>query len=232
MAHRLLPVMLLLSTAVAATACGGDAERASQVRGTARAEAAGIGYTSAQLVQALLQQPSGYRRAGEPDWGEYGSLKAIQNASRLQRDAVLDKPRCGTGRPGGGVAGDVPAALVSFTGSRGVTATETLMGMSAGDAEKQVNARVTPGCLKFRTRVGSAWAEHRVVEAPKGDIGEGSRTVGVTTAGGGARTRTWYVVFRGRHYLATITVFGPGATRAEAERLAREALAQAQRVLP
>lgn len=231
MAHRLLPLTLLLSTAVAGTACGGDAERARQVRGTARAEVAGVGPTSAQLAQALLQQPSGYRRAGEPDWGEYGSLKAIQNASRLQREAVLDKPSCGKARPGGDVAGDVPAALVSFTGERGLTATETLLGMSAADAEKQVNARVPPGCLKFRTRVGSTWAAHKVVEAPKGEIGEGSRTVGVGTVSGGARTRTWYVVFRGRRYLATITVFGPGATRADAERLAGEALAQAGRVL-
>lgn len=231
MAHRLLPVTLLLSTAVAATACGGDAERARQVRGTARAEVAGIGHTSAQLAQALLQQPSGYRRAGEPDWGEYGSLKAIQNASRLQREAVLDKPSCGKARPGGDVAGDVPAALVSFTGGRGLTATETLMSMPAADAEKQVNARVPPGCLRFRTRVGTAWAAHRVAEAPKGEIGEGSRTVGVATTGDGARTRTWYVVFRGRRYLATITVYGPGATRADAERLAGEALAQAGRVL-
>ncbi|WP_412515671.1 hypothetical protein K8Z49_28150 [Actinomadura madurae] len=232
MAHRLLPIMLL-STAAAATACGGgDAGRASQVGGTARAEVAGIGYTSDQLAQALLTAPTGYRRAGEPDSGEYGSLKAIQNAARLQREAALDKPRCGTGRLAGDVAGDVPAALVSFTNSSGQTATETLMGMSAADAEKQVNARVPTGCLTFRTKVGTTWSEHRVVEAPKGDIGEGSRTVGVTTISGGARTRTWYVVFRGRHYLSTITVFGPNATRTDAERLAHEALAQAQRVLP
>jgi hypothetical protein len=231
MAHRLLPIMLV-STAVAASACGGDGGRASRVGGTARAEVAGIGYTSDQLAQALLTEPPGYRRAGEPDSGEYGSLKAIQNAARLQRGATLDKPRCGTGRPGGDVAGDVPAALVSFTNGNGQTATETLMGMSAADAEKQVNARVPTGCLTFRTKVGSHWAEHRVVEAPKGDIGEGSRTVGITTISGGARTRTWYVVFRGPHYLSTITVFGPNATRTDAERLAREALAQADRVLP
>jgi hypothetical protein len=215
----------------AAAACGGG-ERAAQVRGTARAEVAGIGYTSDQLAQALLTEPAGYRRAGEPDSGEYGSLKAIQNAARLQREATLDKPRCGTSRPGGDVAGDVPAALVSFTNAAGQTATETLMGMSAADAEKQVNARVPTGCLKFRTKVGSQWADHRVAEAPKGDIGEGSRTVGITTVSGNARARTWYVVFRGRHYLATITVFGPNATRADAERLAREALAQAHRILP
>ncbi|WP_433465848.1 hypothetical protein [Spirillospora sp. CA-128828] len=231
MAHRILP-LVLLSTAVAATACGGDAERAGQVRGTARAEVAGIGYTSDQLAQALLQEPPGYRRAGEPDSGEYGSLKAIQNAARLQRGTTLDKPRCGSGRPGGDVAGDVPAALVSFVNGTGQTATETLMGMSAADAEKQVNARVPTGCLKFRTKVGTKWAEHQVSEAPKGDIGEGSRTVGVTTISGSARTRTWYVVFKGRHYLATVTVFGPNATRADAERLARDALTQAHRVLP
>ncbi|NKZ08895.1 hypothetical protein [Actinomadura latina] len=231
MAHRFIPIVLLV-TAAGASACGGGGERAREVRSTARAEVAGIGYTSDQLAQALLGEATGYRRAGEPDSGEYGSLKAIQNAARLQREATLDKPRCGTGRPAGTVAGDVPAALVSFTGSAGQTATETLMGMSAGDAEKQVNARVPSGCLRFRTKIGSNWAEHRVVETPKGDIGEGSRTVGITTASGNARSRTWYVVFRGRHYLATISVFGPAVTREDAERLAREAQAQAERVLP
>ena len=231
MAHRLLPIVLGV-TAAAASACGGGGERAREVRGTARAEVAGIGYTSDQLAQALLTEAPGYRRAGEPDSGEYGSLKAIQNAARLQREATLDKPRCGTGGPGGTVAGDVPAALVSFTGNAGQTATETLMGMSAADGEKQVNARVPSGCLTFRTKIGSNLSEHRVTEVPKGDVGEGSRTVGVTTTSGTAKSRTWYVVFRGRHYVATVSVFGPTATREDAERLAREAHTQAERVLP
>ena len=231
MASRFFPIVLLV-TAAASSACVGGGERAREVGGTARAEVAGIGYTSDQLAQALLAEAPGYQRAGEPDSGEYGSLKAIQNAARLQREATLDKPRCGTNRPGGTVAGDVPAALVSFTGTAGQTATETLMGMSAADAEKQVNARVPSGCLRFRTKIGSNWAEHRVVETPKGEIGEGSRTVGVSTTSDGAQTRTWYVVFRGRHYLATVTVFGPAVTRADAESLASEAHAQAERVLP
>ncbi|RKS79462.1 hypothetical protein BZB76_0928 [Actinomadura pelletieri DSM 43383] len=247
MAHRLFGIMLL-STAAAITACGGDAERARPVHGTAPADVAGVGYTSAQLAQALLTHLPGYRRVGEPDSGEYGTLTAIQNAARLQRETETDKRACGTSRPAATVPGDAPAALTTFT-SKGLTVTETLMGMSAADAEKQVNARVPADCLRFRTRVGTGrWAEHRIVEAPKGDIGEGSRTVGVstvtgtesgtaggtargTTAGGAVRTRTWYVVVRGRHYLATITVHGPSATRADAEDLARAAVEQAGRIL-
>lgn len=230
MAHRLLPIMLL-STAAAVSACGGGGERARPVHGTAPAEVAGVGYTSDQLAQALLTEVPGYRRAGEPDSGEYGTLKAIQDAARLQREAVLDKPGCGKDRPGANLPADAPAALVTFA-KNGQTVTETLMGMSAADAEKQVNARVPPGCLKFRSKVGSHWSEHQVVETPKGDIGEGSRTVGIATTSGNDRARTWYVVFRGRHYLATITVFGPKATRDEAERLARRSLTQAHRILP
>lgn len=230
MAHRLLPIVLL-ATSAAAAACGVHGERAREVRGTARAEAADLGPTSGELAQALLAEAPGYRRAGEPDSGEYGSLKAIQNAARLQREAILDKPACGTSRPGGTVDGDVPAALVSFTGA-GRTATETLMGMSAADAEKQINARVPPGCLRFRTKIGAQWSEHRVVETPRGDIGEGSRTVGVATTSGTARARTWYVVFRGRGYLGTVTLFGSTINHADAERLAREAYARAERVLP
>ncbi|TDD25432.1 hypothetical protein E1287_37220 [Actinomadura sp. KC06] len=229
MAQRLLPIVLL-STA-AATACGGGGERARPVHGTAPAEIAGVGYTADELRQALLVHVPGYRRASEPDAGEYGTLKAVQNAARLQRDTVLDKPQCGTSRPGGTVDTDVPAALVTFA-KKGMTVTETLMGMPAADAEKQVNARVPPDCLTFRTRVGSHRADHRVVETPKGEIGEGSRTVGVATVSGAAHTRTWYVVFRGRHYLATITLYGPTATRAEAERLARASRAHATKILP
>ncbi|RFS86819.1 hypothetical protein D0T12_00595 [Actinomadura spongiicola] len=254
MAHRLFGI-ILLSSAAAITACGGGAERARPVHGTAPADVAGVGYTSAQLAQALLDHLPGHRRVGEPDYGEYGTLTAIQNAARLQRETETDRRACGTSRPGAAVPVDAPAALTTFT-REGLTVTETLMGMSAADAEKQVNARVPADCLRFRTRLGTGrWAEHRVVEAPKGDIGEGSRTVGVstvtgtvsgavsgteagaargtrsTTARGAVRTRTWYVVVRGRHYLATITVHGPSATRADAEDLARAAVEQAGRVL-
>jgi hypothetical protein len=231
MAHRLLPIMLLLATGTAVTACGGGAERARPVHETAPAEVAGVGYTSAQLAQALLDRAPGYRRAGDPDSGEYGTLTAVQNAVRLQGKTEVDKRHCGTDRIGAAVPGDTPAALVTFAG-KGLTATETLMGMSAADAEKQVNARVPEGCLRFRTRAGAHWAEHRVYETPKGDIGDGSRTVGVATVSGKVHARTWYVVVRGRHFLATVTLFGPTATRAEAERLAGAALARTREILP
>lgn len=154
MAHRLLPIILAATAAAAVSACGGGGERARPVHGTGPAEIAGVGYTSGQLAQALLTEVPGYRKAGEPDSGSYGTLRAIQNAARLQRQVVLDKPRCGTGGPDGSVPADVPAALVTFA-KKGQTVTETLMGMSVADAEKQVNARVPAGCLRFRTKVGS-----------------------------------------------------------------------------
>ncbi|MFD0683684.1 hypothetical protein [Actinomadura fibrosa] len=233
MAHRLLPITLL-ATLAAVSACGGGGEHAEQVRGTAGAVLAGTGYTSDQLKQALLVESPGYQRAGEPDSGEYGSLKAFQDLGQLRRQVKVDKPRCQSGGAGG-LVGDVdpgvPAALTTFAKRDGQTVTETLMGMSDTDAEKQVTARVPAGCLTFRTGVGNQWSEHRVAESPAGDIGDGSRTVGVTTITGRASTRTWYVVVKGRHFLATISVFGPDATRQEAERIARLSLAQADRVL-
>ncbi|TDD89940.1 hypothetical protein [Actinomadura rubrisoli] len=231
MAHRLLP-FTLLATLAAVSACGGG-ERAEQT-GTGEAVLAGNGYTSDQLEQALLTGAPGYQRQGDPDSGEYGTLKAFQDLAQLRRQVTVDRPRCQVG--GGGLVGnvepDVPAALATFTRRDGQTVTETLMGMSDADAEKQVNARVPAGCLTFRTKVGSQWSEHRVAESPRGAIGEGSRTVGVTTLSGGAHTRSWYVVFKARHYVATISVFGANATRQEAERLARQSLAQARQILP
>ncbi|WP_131741045.1 hypothetical protein [Actinomadura roseirufa] len=232
MAHRLLPVTLL-ATLAAVSACGGGDERAQQVRDTGRAVLPGIGFTSAQLEQALLTETPGYRRAGEPDSGEYGSIRAFKDLEELRDQAVVDPPRCKNGAAGpvGNVDADVPAALTLFNRGDGHTATEALMGLPAAAAERQVMARVPPGCTTFRTKAGSEWAEHRVYETVQGTIGEGSRTVGVATVSGGVLSRTWYVVFKDRHYLGTITVHGPRARRADAERLARQALDRARQIL-
>ncbi|MFF5263553.1 hypothetical protein ACFY4C_31895 [Actinomadura viridis] len=229
--------VLMTVTATSAVACGGDDDgpRAQRVKTTGRAALAGTAYTSDQLAQALLTEPAGYRRSGEPDSGEYGALKAIQNFNQLQRQVTIDKPGCGGagGRPGApAMDASAPAAIASFTKANGQSVTETLMGMPAGVAEKHVNARVPANCLAFRTKVGDQWAAHRVVESPPGTLGEGSRTVGVTTVSGGSHLKTWYVVLRGRRYLATISLVGPAATRGEAEQLARQADAQARRILP
>ncbi|XVQ11237.1 hypothetical protein ACQP1W_01305 [Spirillospora sp. CA-255316] len=239
MAQRLLSTAMLLTvTATAAVACGGggDDDPGRQVKANGRAALAGTSYTSDQLEQALLAELPGYRRAGEPDSGEYGGLKSIQNFNQLQRQVSIDKPRCsnaGGARPGSPpMDASAPTAITAFVKDNGQNVTETLMAMPADAAEKHVNARVPPGCLTFRTRVGDQWAEHKVFESPPGAIGEGSRTVGVSTLSGSSQLKTWYVVLRGRRYLATISLIGAAATRAEAEQLARQADAQAKRILP
>ncbi|WP_067487924.1 hypothetical protein [Actinomadura hibisca] len=234
MAHRLLPTTAALAALAAAlTACGGDGGGpAEPARATGRAALAGTGYTSDQLKEALLRELPGYQRAGEPDSGEYGTRKAIQNFEQLQREVQLDKKSCAAVQAGQKVDKSIPAALATFSKGGSQYVTETLMAMPDDDAEQQVKARVPAGCQTFRTRVGAQWSEHTVVEPPPGTIGAGSRTVGVTTTTGGSNTRTWYVVLRGRRYLATISLYGPTATRAEAEGLARQAHEQAQRILP
>jgi hypothetical protein len=234
-AQRFLPIAVLAT--MAATSCSGDGgdEPAQPVKATGRAALAGIAYTSDQLEQALLTDIPGYERTDEPDSGEYGSLKAIQNFNQLQEQVTLDKPRCARATAGGTAASadrSTPTAIATFARGNGQTATEALMATSADAAEQQVKGRVPAGCLSFRTRVGSQWSDHRVVETPPGIIGEGSRTVGVTTTSGTSHTKTWYVVLRGRRYLATVSLYGPRATRAEAEQLARQAYDQAQRILP
>ncbi|MBT2207314.1 MULTISPECIES: hypothetical protein [Actinomadura] len=239
MAHRLLPFMLpvtLVATLAAVSACGGGGEERAQPVRAGKAVLTG-GYTAAQLEQALLVETPGYRRNGEPDSGEYGTIKAFQDLEQLRKQLTVDKPRCqngGTGAVGGpvgNVEADTPAALAAFTAPNGQLVTETLMGVPDADAEKQVNARVPPGCLTFHTRMGRQWSEHRVTETVRGDIGGGSRAVGVTTVTGRDRAYTWYVVFKDQRYLGTVSVFGPRATRQEAERLARESLTQARRIL-
>ncbi|WP_245627637.1 hypothetical protein [Actinomadura oligospora] len=230
---RPLATSLALVTAatVGLAGCGGGGSHGTG--GGRRAALALTGYTSDQLKLALLTDITGYQRAGEPDSGEYGSLKGIQNFAQLQRQVTLDKPRCAdaaAGQPD--VDRAAPAALTSFNRGDGQVVTETLMGMPDEAAQRQIQRRVTSGCLAFRTRVGTRWAEHRVSEFPGGTIGRGSRTVGVSTISGTSHTRAWYVVLRGRHSVATVSLFGPNATRAEVEQLARQAYDRSEHYLP
>jgi hypothetical protein len=224
-------VLLLGILGFSVTACAGSTEppETSDVPAT---PASGTGYTSDQLRQALLLEIPGYQRAGEPDSGEYGSLSAIQNFNQLQRQVKLDKPRCATvGREFGLTQGAAPTAIATFTKGNGQTVTETLIRVSPDTANRQVRLRVPVGCRVFRARVGDQWSEHHVVEA-RGRLGAGSRTVGVATTSGASHVKTWYVVLKAPGYLATITLYGPNVTRAEAEQIARQAYDQAERILP
>ncbi|MCW2888342.1 MAG: hypothetical protein JWL58_5204 [Streptosporangiaceae bacterium] len=228
-----MTIALMAVMASACAACAGSPARPVQNPG--HTVAVGQGYTSDQLRQALLTDLSGYRRAGEPDSGEYGSLKAIQNFNQLQGQVKLDKPQCGTASRAFGSsteAQNAPAAITTFTKDDGQTVTETLLTISAATADRQVKLRVPAGCRTFRALVGDQWSTHQIVEATQTQLGGGSRTVGVATTSGSSHVKTWYVVLRSRGYLASITMYGVNVTQVDAEEAAREAYAQAERILP
>jgi hypothetical protein len=223
--------VLLVPLTLAAGACGGG-DRPRPSPGLANAPV-GSGYTSDQLQQALLTEIPGYRRAGEPDSGEYGSLDAIQSVNQLQSQVKLDKPRCASTGNGFNTAQvSAPAAIMTFAKSAGQKVTETLVRVTAATADREIGVRVPADCRRFRARLGDQWSDHYVVEATQGRLGDGSRTVGVATTSGTTHVKTWYVVLKARGYLATITLYGPNVTRAEAEQIARQAYDQAERILP
>jgi hypothetical protein len=226
-------VLTIALTVVMASACAGSPPRA--VPNPGRTAVTGRGYTSDQLRQALLTDLPGYRRASEPDSGEYGSLKAIQNFNQLQSQVKLDKPKCAAVSRAFGTSPEAqyaPAAITTFTKGDGQTVTETLLTISAATADRQVKLRVPAGCRTFRARVGDEWSAHQIVEATRTQLGGGSRTVGVATTSGNSQVKTWYVVLRSRGYLASVTMYGVDVTQADAEDAARQAYAQAERILP
>jgi hypothetical protein len=191
-------------------------------------------YNADQLTQALLTDIPGYVRSGAPQWGDYGSLAAVQNLNQMQQAVKLDKPQCASSTRALSQEKAVqtaPSALVAFTGN-GRSVTETLMAVGPDVAARQVRIRVPAACRGFRVKVGRAWVSDTIVEPAGAHIGEGSRTAGVLTTSGRAVVRTWFVVLRSRGYLATITLYGPDATQADAERFARRAYQQAERILP
>lgn len=194
-------------------------------------------YNADQLTQALLTDIPGYVRSGAPQWGEYGSLAAVQNLNQMQQAVKLDKPQCASSTHAVSQEKAVqtaPSALVALTKGGRQSLTETLMAVGPDVAARQVKARVPIGCRSFRVKVGHDWVSDTIVEPSVPRIGEGSRTAGVVSSSPRSATavHTWFVVLRSRGYLATITMYGPDATRAEAERFARKAYQQAERILP
>jgi hypothetical protein len=190
-------------------------------------------YNADQLTQALLTDIPGYVRSGAPQWGEYRSLAAVQNLNQMQQAVKLDKPQCASSTRALSQEKAVqtaPSALVAFARGGKQSLTETLMAVGPDVAARQVRVRVPASCRSFRVRVGHRWVSDTIVEPSAGRIGEGSRTAGVVTGVNGVHT--WFVVLRSRGYLATITLYGPGVTQAEAERYARSAYQQAERILP
>jgi hypothetical protein len=237
MTSRIPSVLTTLLLLAALAGCGGRPGGGVAADTTPSPEASSAGtYNSDQLTQALLSDIPGYQRSGVPQWGQYGSLAAVQNYEQMQQAVKLDKPECASATRAVSQEKAVraaPSALVAFEKGRRQTVTETLMAVGPAAAAQQVRLRVPAACRTFKVKVGGHWANDTVVEPARGaHIGEGSRTAGVTTTVGATTVRTWFVVLRSRGYLATITLYGPGATRDEAERLARQAYQQAERILP
>lgn len=225
---------LLLLAAI--TGCAGGGGKGASAGSTPSSEVPVPGsYNADQLTQALLTEIPGYQRSGAPQWGQYSSLAAVQNYNQMQQAVKLDKPQCAAVTRTVSQENAVqaaPSALVAFVRGRQQSATETLMAVGPAVAAQQVKLRVPVACRVFRVRIAGHWAANRVVEPSGTRIGEGARTAGVTTTVGTTTVKTWFVVLRSRGYLATITLYGPGATQAEAERLARSAYQQAERILP
>ncbi|GAB2821923.1 hypothetical protein GCM10022221_20040 [Actinocorallia aurea] len=199
-------------------------------------EAGATTYTADQLRQALLADVPGYVRAGEPESGSYGMLRAIRNFTQLQGQVKLDKPECADAARALETAGELaaaPAALTTFAKATGETVTQTLLAVSPRAAQREIERRVPKLCRTYKTKVGGEWSTHQVLEQTpdRHFVGEGSRTVGLVTMSGEVQVNMWFVVFTEAGYLGTVSVYGPKATKGEAENLARDAVAQTQRVL-
>ena len=228
---------LLLLASTAGCGGGGGGHAAANPTPSYAAPVPGS-YNADQLTQALLTDIPGYIRSGAPQWGEYGSLAAVQNLNQMQQAVKLDKPQCASSTRALSQEKAVqtaPSALAAFTKGTRQSLTETLMAVGPDVAARQVKVRVPAGCRSFRVKVGRVWVSDTIVEPSGTRIGEGSRTAGVVTsaaANPATSVHTWFVVLRSRGYLATITLYGPGVTQAEAERFARKAYQQAERILP
>jgi hypothetical protein len=214
---RALPV-IIAGLAVTAPAGCRSTERASppaHPRTTARTpgpSAPAKRYTAAQLAKALITPPSG--------------AAAVHRSSGPLADLIAEQSKgAPTGVSACGRPGDrfqrAPSAFVDFAQvERG-----SLVQLLAIPGEPDRRTALTPipaACRSIKARAGGTTYTAKVVTDEPFDLADGGRIRGTDQRSHGISLHTWDVTFIGPGYVAICGVFGPHATRAEAERLARQ----------
>jgi hypothetical protein len=187
-------------------------------------------YTAGQLKKALIKPPAGAMaiRTGSGSWnkvlakyvgGDEAELTEIKPACDSISHADLKK------------LVSTPSAFVSFAQIER-SSSVLLVGIPSAEAKQAAIGPVPEACRTTKAEVGGSTLTTKVVSDEAFDLGDGGRIVRTDQTGGGVRLRTWQITFAGPGYLAMTDITGNGSvTRADAERLARQAYRKASSTL-
>ncbi|GAA4626094.1 hypothetical protein GCM10023196_032900 [Actinoallomurus vinaceus] len=228
MRTRAAATAIIAATAVVAQAgCDGgghdDAPKAgsSPARSSASASPSpSVRYTAEQLKRALVEPPA---RATNVK-SESGTADTV--LSRLGEPGpsatVTTAPGCPAYGPAGrGAVGRTPVAFLSFSRDE-MFFTVLLSASSDARTSRFVTQALPKACRSFKTNAGGTATTATIVADDPYAIGEGGRVRETDETSSGVRLRVWEVAFVGAGYFASCQVGGLNATRAEAERLARQ----------
>ncbi|WP_433183637.1 hypothetical protein [Actinoallomurus sp. CA-150999] len=194
--------------------------------GSPAASTPSVRYTAEQLERALIKPPADATNV-KTESGVADTVLSRLGESGPSAAAGTPAPGCMARGPAGRWAvGRTPVAFLSF--GRGETFSTVLLSASSDAQTRRFLTQALPKtCRSVRTNVGGTSTTATIVADDPYAIGEGGRVRETDETTGGVRLRVWEVDFVGAGYLASCQVGGLNATRAEAERLARQTYGKA-----
>jgi hypothetical protein len=227
---------LALLGATAIAGCGGSASSTSKASAT---ETAGVAATTGhkvitddRLKGALLTKVGGSSPAAPAESGNYGTLPDVRTSKQTMRGVKVKPAMCANAAATGfnsAAFAHAPASVVTFrVGRDGVS--EVLVSATPQVASTALPNRLPPGCENYIATVGGKTFHYSMREEPVTGLASQARALNVKAAGS-AEVDVWSVAYRADGFVGAITIVGPDATEASAEKLASQAYAFAAQSL-
>ena len=186
-------------------------------------------YTAGQLKKALIKPPAGAMDATTGS-GAYDKVLA-KFAGGAASELAEDQSSCDSlSQADLKQLATTPSAFVSFAQMERYSSV-LLVAIPGSEAKEAATEPVPEACRTTKTKVGGTTVRAKVVSDEAFAIGDGGRIVRTDETSGGIRLRSWQITFAGPGYLAMTDVTGEHVTRADVERLARQAHSKASSTL-
>jgi hypothetical protein len=186
-------------------------------------------YTAGQLKKALIKPPAGAMaiRTRSGSWDKVlGKYAGGREAELSENKSACDSLTHANLKK----LASTPSAFVSFAQIER-SSSVMLVAITGAEAKHAATEPVPEACRTTKAKVGGSTLTAKVVSDEAFDLGDGGRIVRTEQTSGGVRLRTWQITFSGPGYVAMTDVTGDSVTRAEAERLARQAYRKASSTL-
>jgi hypothetical protein len=236
--RRRMPVLLVMSAAVAAVVAGVAGCGASHSQASARSpQPAGVvaqtgTFTAAKLRSALLTKVNGTSATVPVEAGSYSSLPDVKATQRSMHSVSVTPKACAQATVTGfnpAALAEVPAAAVAFrVGGNGIS--EVLASPTVSVADSALGNKIPAECEHYQATVSGKTFRYSVTESPVSGIGRQARVLSVRTVGY-PDDDVWSVLYQGSGFIGTVTVVGPSASEIVVRELAQQAYEYAAKSL-